>query len=197
MPICKVPSCQQFFSSFLKIEGRKHNLSKRKYCLTCSPFGVHNTKKKDDSYDHRKDRKLREELCLECKKPNTSAKGNYCNTCNIKKRISSRANVVYGALGTACWLCKYDKGDAARSILEFHHVDPKTKKLSLSTRELVGYTWEQVREELQKCVMLCCRCHREHHAGIVSMESIQDIYTTKWPLVIDKLPLTVKKYKNE
>lgn len=91
----------------------------------------------------------------------------------------------------------YDKGDVARSVLEWHHVDPSQKKLRLSTRELVGYTWAQVREELQKCVLLCCRCHREYHAGIISLPEIQALHELKWPLYVDKLPLTVSRYKNE
>ena len=37
--------CGLDFPIIQKIEGKKRNLSNRKFCLQCSPFGKHNTKK--------------------------------------------------------------------------------------------------------------------------------------------------------
>ena len=42
MPICL--KCDKDFPNFLIIDGKKRNLSKRKYCVDCSPFGHHNTR---------------------------------------------------------------------------------------------------------------------------------------------------------
>ena len=41
MPICK--KCNSRFPNRTNIDGRKVNLSSRKYCLDCSPYGKHNT----------------------------------------------------------------------------------------------------------------------------------------------------------
>jgi hypothetical protein len=43
MPECR--KCGDYFPNHVKIEGKKRNLCKRKYCLKCSPFNKHNTKK--------------------------------------------------------------------------------------------------------------------------------------------------------
>lgn len=61
--------------------------------------------------------------------------------------------------GGCCELCGYNKFVGA---LDFHHKDPKTKEFSISSK---GYTrsWGKVKEELDKCVLLCSNCHREIH----------------------------------
>lgn len=41
--ICK--KCGDSFVINIKINGKYHNLCNRKYCLKCSPFKKHNTKK--------------------------------------------------------------------------------------------------------------------------------------------------------
>lgn len=62
--------------------------------------------------------------------------------------------------GGRCQKCGYDR---CMEALEFHHRDPAQKDFSISSK---GYTrsWKRVREELDKCIMLCANCHRELHA---------------------------------
>ena len=43
MPTCK--KCQANFPNRIKIDGKEKNLGNRSYCLDCSPYGEHNTKK--------------------------------------------------------------------------------------------------------------------------------------------------------
>ncbi|MBP9854147.1 MAG: hypothetical protein KBD53_04690 [Candidatus Omnitrophica bacterium] len=47
--------------------------------------------------------------------------------------------------------------------MEFHHKDPSQKDFNISCK---GYTrsWNKVRQELDKCVLVCANCHREIHA---------------------------------
>jgi hypothetical protein len=61
--------------------------------------------------------------------------------------------------GGKCEYCGYNKCIAA---LEFHHKEPSKKDFGISHK---GYTrsWEAVRVELDKCLMLCANCHREKH----------------------------------
>ncbi len=61
-------------------------------------------------------------------------------------------------LGGECKLCEYNKCIAA---LDFHHRDPKTKKFEVSRSGVVFS--ERVREELDKCDLLCSNCHKELH----------------------------------
>ena len=59
-------------------------------------------------------------------------------------------------------MCGYDRCVEA---LEFHHLDSSRKDFGISGQ---GYTrsWRRIREELDKCVLLCANCHREVHAGL-------------------------------
>ena len=51
--------------------------------------------------------------------------------------------------------------------MEFHHLDPKGKDFGISDK---GYTrsWQKVKEELDKCIMICANCHREIHEKIIN-----------------------------
>lgn len=62
--------------------------------------------------------------------------------------------------GGKCERCGYDR---CIDALEFHHVDPVQKDFTISSK---GYTrsWNTVKAELDKCIMLCANCHRELHA---------------------------------
>lgn len=64
--------------------------------------------------------------------------------------------------GNICQLCGYNRCSEA---MEFHHLNSSGKDFGISER---GYTrgWKRVKEELDKCVMLCANCHREVHAGL-------------------------------
>jgi len=60
--------------------------------------------------------------------------------------------------GGKCAICGYNKTNKA---LTFHHVDPETKFLDISTMVARGHTWETIKAELDKCVLLCYNCHME------------------------------------
>jgi hypothetical protein len=64
--------------------------------------------------------------------------------------------------GGKCVICGYNKCVAA---LDFHHLDPTIKEFGISA---YGHTkkWDRVKEELDKCVLVCKNCHAElHHIG--------------------------------
>lgn len=77
-----------------------------------------------------------------------------------KRRKKIRALAIQEK-GRKCALCDYDVCDEA---LEFHHVNGK-KDFGISSK---GYTrsWEKVKAELEKCILVCANCHREIHAGL-------------------------------
>ena len=64
--------------------------------------------------------------------------------------------------GSKCEKCGYDR---CIDALEFHHIAPDQKDFSISSK---GYTrsWDRVKSELDKCLILCANCHREFHANI-------------------------------
>lgn len=66
--------------------------------------------------------------------------------------------------GGKCQICGYNKCNEA---LDFHHIDPKTKSFNISGNHC--RRWNLVKEEIDKCVMVCSNCHREIHAGITQL----------------------------
>ncbi len=64
--------------------------------------------------------------------------------------------------GGRCYICGYGRCVEA---LEFHHLETEEKDFGISDR---GYTrsWEKIKAELDKCILLCANCHREVHAGL-------------------------------
>ena len=66
--------------------------------------------------------------------------------------------------GGCCSICGYD---GCIEALEFHHIDPSEKDFGISSK---GYTrsWERVKEEIDRCVLLCANCHREVHFKIAA-----------------------------
>lgn len=92
--------------------------------------------------------------------PSLAQKSRLRDTTQVRVLTSSimislkRKAVVYK--GGGCIVCGYDKCDAA---LEFHHLDPEEKDFSISSSS----SWRKIKNELDKCVLLCCRCHREVH----------------------------------
>lgn len=78
----------------------------------------------------------------------------------VKKRRAKVRLMSIEYKGGKCETCGYNRCNDA---LEFHHVDSKRKDFGISDR---GYTrsWNKIREELNKCILLCANCHRETHA---------------------------------
>lgn len=77
-----------------------------------------------------------------------------------RRRVIKQKAIEYK--GGECICCGYDKHPG---VLDFHHVDPATKEVSIGNK---GYTrsWEKVRAELDKCILVCANCHREIELGV-------------------------------
>jgi hypothetical protein len=165
MPICE--KCKTKFSFYAVIDGKKRNLSGRKYCLNCSPFGKHNTKKLNGI--PRKDQK--EHKCYACGEKDPSKfyrnKRKTCGRCHnqytLKKGQEKRKKAI-NFLGGKCILCGYDKYYGS---IDLHHINPNEKDPNFSS--LRGWSWGKIEEEIKKCVPLCRNCHGEVHAGILEI----------------------------
>lgn len=119
------------------IEGKKRNISNRKFCLDCSPFGKHNTKPVLDN--------------VEQPKPKSSGP----SVCKRRRQLKFKL-IEYK--GGKCQRCGYDK--KIPRAYAFHHLDPKTKDFNVSG---VSVSWERMTEEVDKCILLCQNCHAEVH----------------------------------
>ena len=69
--------------------------------------------------------------------------------------------------GGKCIICEYNKYYGS---LEFHHLDPKEKEYTISHLRSNGFN-DKVRQELDKCILLCSNCHKEVEGGIIIIKN--------------------------
>ena len=95
--------------------------------------------------------------CFKCS-PSYPKGGSKSKTISALRRAMKKQAVK--ELGGKCEICGYDK---CIDALEFHHLDPSQKDFGISQK---GYTrsWENVKKELDKCIMVCSNCHKEIHS---------------------------------
>lgn len=92
------------------------------------------------------------------------ADGFRCKRCRAEAVVKRRRQVkriLVAEAGGACVLCGYHDNVAA---LHFHHVDPLTKRFSVS-KDGVTRSIASAREEAAQCVLLCANCHAEVESG--------------------------------
>jgi transposase-like protein len=91
-----------------------------------------------------------------------------CKRCRAE-RVSERRRQVKALLvaeaGGRCVICGYDRHIGS---LQFHHLDPHQKRLSVS-RDGVTLSLTAARAEAAKCVLLCANCHAEVEGGVATV----------------------------
>jgi hypothetical protein len=87
----------------------------------------------------------------------------------IKKAVAKRRKKIKDMAiqykGGKCILCGYNKCEDA---LQFHHLDSSKKEFGVAQSGLTR-SWERVKNEIEKCILVCANCHREIHSGIRSL----------------------------
>lgn len=119
----------------------------KKTCPRCK------TAKPDSEYYTRKDRKGRAGL------------SGFCKRCTCEERIErgrafKQKCVEYK--GGKCERCGYNNSNYA---IDFHHRDPNEKDFGIGYQRRTKFD-DKIKEELDKCMILCSNCHREKHAGL-------------------------------
>jgi len=166
MPTCE--KCKKKFANKVKINGKIRNLQSRKYCLSCSPFGRHNTKVLIESK-----KKHKKCICQRCNKKYTYQRRrgdtkSYCAACHVTiKRLKVKEKAVKYK-GGECQECGYRRCNRS---LDFHHINSKEKEFAISN--LYFRSWEKVKSELDKCILVCSNCHGEIHEGILVVQFSQ------------------------
>jgi hypothetical protein len=94
-----------------------------------------------------------------------STKAWRCTVCRkeaVQRRRYKLKIMAVEYKGGKCSSCGYNK---CISALDFHHL--YDKKFSISMNGKIC-SWETLRVELDKCILLCANCHRElHHSTFI------------------------------
>ena len=146
MKMCE--RCGALFPTRIKIQGRVRNLKNRRFCLDCSPFGIHNTSRTPPG-----------QLDADGLKEHRRRRRNAKSYRHQKKKRRSNKQKLIELAGGACVACGYAATSAA---LEFHHRNSTDKEFGIG-----GFTgsWARLVAEAEKCDLLCANCHRSRHAS--------------------------------
>jgi len=83
----------------------------------------------------------------------------------VAERRKKLRQMARESKGGKCMICGYKWYQGA---LDFHHRNSKQKDFGISFRGLTR-SWEKIKKEIEKCVLVCANCHREIHAGITQL----------------------------
>lgn len=177
MITCK--KCGLAFFGYANINGKKYNIHSRKYCLDCSPFKQHNTRKIHllDSND-KPIFPNNEKFCPRCStikkisdfysRRNNTSLLTYCKVCSNKQSTDRQKHLKQIAVdykGGKCCVCGYRKHIGA---LDFHHINRSAKDFMLSHYSCTSFN-DKIKKELDKCICVCRNCHAEIHAGLITI----------------------------
>ena len=83
-----------------------------------------------------------------------------CINANYKHRQIILSYLQEIKLKTGCTICGYK---VCAGALDFHHIDSSLKDMNIGN--MIANTWslDIIQQEISKCIVLCCRCHRELH----------------------------------
>lgn len=83
-----------------------------------------------------------------------------CKTCVTRIRRLRLKIKSIDYLGGECIRCGYNEHLAA---LTFHHLEPNEKEFTIAYNRH-SVSWDKLKEELDKCVILCSNCHNIEHS---------------------------------
>lgn len=81
-----------------------------------------------------------------------------CKSCVSNRRRHQTKLKCIEYLGNKCSTCGIQ---GCPEIYDFHHREPKLKSFTISGK--MSRSWEVLKEELDKCTLLCANCHRTLH----------------------------------
>lgn len=167
--------CNQKIIPYKMSDGSKrYAAGKRCHCFNCWPPGYKPIKKP---------RKLKpaivtdtHKICPRChlmlslteyyRIASDSKFYSWCKSCTRKIVVERQTKVKQQLVdykGGKCSICGYAR---CLGALHFHHTEPEHKDFNLSKRRSTHFN-NELRRELDKCILVCANCHSEIHAGIL------------------------------
>ena len=80
-----------------------------------------------------------------------------CGSCNTKIRRYRAKAAAVEYLGGKCVKCGWQGNQAA---LQFHHLKGKDFTIGNAANK----SWDFIKKEIQKCILLCANCHMIEHS---------------------------------
>lgn len=106
-----------------------------------------------------KDKDKQRERNREYQKKHYQNKKQYYKDKAKERRIHLKEKLNEIKESLSCEKC----GENNIAALDFHHTNPEEKDFSLSTACSRGMSIKKIKEEIDKCMILCSNCHRKLH----------------------------------
>lgn len=153
------PSCKECEKNKIK---RPKIIPTEKQCTKCKEIlsinNFHKVRHKDYCFAS---------WCKKCTMINTNKRqkeqhyhSRYSKINSEKQKIKKQNLIDYK--GGKCFICGYNK--CARS-LHFHHKNSNEKDFSISCKRYLSEN--DLKKELDKCILVCANCHGEIHDGLI------------------------------
>ena len=144
-------ACQSSFPAKILIDGKIRSLYRRRFCLVCSPFNVHNTSRTPPG------------VATPTELAEVRRQRRNASTYRYQKRQRKIAKAELVSMrGGRCEDCGYQ---AVVAALEFHHREASSKEFEIGNSSV---SRERRRAEAEKCDLLCANCHRARHVSAKS-----------------------------
>lgn len=117
-------------------------------------YYLENKEKRKKYYEDNKEKIIKR--CTEYAKQNIIASRKYKNKSKHSKKEIAREYVRNIKINCKCGQNNY-------MSLDFHHKDVKDKKYSINKLISHGYKLETIKNEIDKCIIICANCHRKEH----------------------------------
>lgn len=85
-----------------------------------------------------------------------------CNICDVEQKRKARKEKKEKAVAYKGGKCFHCGGVFHTNVYDFHHINPENKKYKPAVL-MTRVKWEDIKEELDKCILLCANCHRIEH----------------------------------
>ena len=117
-------------------------------------------------------------LCVNRIKEYSKKCSTRCGSCNTKiRRFRAKAAAIQ-LLGGKCTKCGWHGNQAA---MQFHHKNPKKKDFIIGN--VGNKSWDSIKNEMRKCILLCANCHMIEHSTKVGEIFLKEAYSYRGRLL--------------
>ena len=129
----------------------------KKLCRTCNK-----EKRACEFHKQRRNKDGLQSVCKTCRKELDKKYHSKRVVANKKRYKFTREYVDSWKRDHGCACCE----EVEPVVLEFHHPD-NNKEFAIASG-MVAVSFDRLKAEIAKCVVVCANCHRKLHAGLLS-----------------------------
>lgn len=101
--------------------------------------------------------------CKECQKAYRKAHYERNKEAYLEQKDKRKQDIISWYKNLKSYLSCSTCGEDHPATLQFHHTAPNSKLKEVSVMVYDGYSIEAIKQEIEKCVVLCANCHAKEH----------------------------------